>query len=364
MKTNFLRYYVTLLCVVFLLISGNSFAQKKNKYEKQTKSKVVDPVKLWKRVTGAIAATRYPYLRATEKEWPSCYKTIVNAWTRNYGLDGPGGSGFIYPGIVILDCKDRIRETAVVAMDTAVNKKNSKIWKYLSSLKNDNGTVPAFSLYVPVKEKEKAKKLIDDQDISNCKLHDYRIVKGYLEIDGSLVHHVIDGNKERERYLSPLPDSLRVRSRTQLYRVFRINATTGYPYFDQADNSWDPAFREAIVNDEVKRLGLPGPGNMGIIYPSVLVVDTFDRIRLIGMMEPAENVTEERASVWEFLSNSLDNEKYKFLYIHVPHGLEDMAYDILQRHDIKYSGLRGYSISEDGKLLIWLRYTNIKEDNR
>jgi ketosteroid isomerase-like protein len=35
MKTNFLRYYVTLLCVVFLLISGNSFAQKKNKYEKE-----------------------------------------------------------------------------------------------------------------------------------------------------------------------------------------------------------------------------------------------------------------------------------------------------------------------------------------
>jgi len=170
--------------------------------------------------------------------------------------------------------------------------------------------------------------------------------------------------KEKEKYLAPLPDSLKVSTNAQLYRVFRINATTGYPYFDQADNSWDPAFREAIVNDEVKRLGLPGPGDMGIIYPSVLIVDTLDRIRLIGLMEPPENVTEERAKVWEFLSNSLDYGKYKFLYIHVPHGLEDKAFDILKRNNIKYSGLRGYSIGEDGKLLIWLRYTNIAEDNR
>jgi hypothetical protein len=357
------RKYLVSVLIFTILLSTSVFSQVKDE-KKIEKSKVVDPVKLWKRVTGAIAATRYPYLNVTEDSWPSCYKTIVNAWENNYGLDGPEGTGFIYPGIVILDCEDNIKEIAMIEMASTVNEQRSHIWKFLSSLRNKNGTTPDFSIYVPVVAKDKAAALIKSESIVNFKLHAYRIKKGYLEVDGELVHHAIDGMKEKEKYLAPLPDSLKVSTNAQLYRVFRINATTGYPYFDQADNSWDPAFREAIVNDEVKRLGLPGPGDMGIIYPSVLIVDTLDRIRLIGLMEPPENVTEERAKVWEFLSNSLDYGKYKFLYIHVPHGLEDKAFDILKRNNIKYSGLRGYSIGEDGKLLIWLRYTNIAEDNR
>jgi len=98
--------FVTIFSILqpVLLFSQNS-----------TKSRIVDPVKQWHRIEGAIAATRYPFLGATEKEWPSDYRTVVNGFQENFGLNGPEGMGFIYPGIVIFDGRGNIKEIVLGA---------------------------------------------------------------------------------------------------------------------------------------------------------------------------------------------------------------------------------------------------------
>jgi hypothetical protein len=79
-------------------------------------------------------------------------------------------------------------------------------------------------------------------------------------------------------------------------------------------------------------------------------------VQELGMVESEENITPERANLWQFLSDSASvGRKYKKLFVYAPKGLEKKALDILEGNDIEYDGLRGYSI-EDG----WLKIHPIK----
>jgi hypothetical protein len=346
--------FVTIFSILqpVLLFSQNS-----------TKSRIVDPVKQWHRIEGAIAATRYPFLGATEKEWPSDYRTVVNGFQENFGLNGPEGMGFIYPGIVIFDGRGNIKEIVLVEMADSVDTEKARTWKFLSTCKNSDGSMALFSLYVPREVKGQTFDIIRESKIDNCSLHTYHVVGGYLEVDGSLVHNVFISSSDKKRYEAEILDSQKVTSEVQRNRVVRINAATGYPYLDQGDNSWSPAFR-VVVNDEIKRFGIQGPDDMGMIYPSIIILDEGDQLECFGLIEPAENESEERSKVWKFLSEILDNPaSYKFLFIHVPHGLEEKAYRILKKNNIAFAGLRGYSIL-DNKLLITIRTFEKSIDNR
>ncbi len=354
--------WFTAVVIMVVLFIGSANSQN-SILKDRPKSKVVDHTKLWYRITGAVAATRYPFLDETEKTWPVDYRTIVNGAHQNFAIEGPNGYTFIYPSIVILDADDNIKQIAVVENSSLVTEERAKIWKFLSTCFDSKNTKATFDVYVPVADEAKAAKLLKANDVDNYTLYGYQIVTGYLEIDGSFVHNVFDAGTDISTTVADVPIRQRVTSEVMRNRIIRINATTGYPYFDQADNSWSTTFKPYVINDEVKRFGLKGTDDMGMVYPSILILDEGDYIRLIGMIEPAENVTEERAKVWRFLSDRLDNKSLKFLYIHVPHGMEKKALNILERNKINYSGLRGYSVV-DGKLLITLVTTLSKGDNR
>ena len=77
------------------------------------------------------------------------------------------------------------------------------------------------------------------------------------------------------------------------------------------------------------------------------------------MIARAEDVTEERANLWQFLSDYTSmGRRYKKLFVYVPQGLEDKAQNILENNNVDYDGLRSYAII-DG----WLKVSPIKTHN-
>ncbi|MBD3206644.1 hypothetical protein GF319_09930 [Candidatus Bathyarchaeota archaeon] len=135
----------------------------------------------------------------------------------------------------------------------------------------------------------------------------------------------------------------------QRNRITRIIAATRFPFVDQPEESW-PNCYQTIVNDEQKRFGLAGP--MGVVYPSIVILNCDGGVQELGMVERAEDVNEERAELWQFLSDSASvGRKFKKLFIYVPRGLQEKALSILEGNDIEYDGLREYDV-EDGSLKI------------
>ncbi len=140
----------------------------------------------------------------------------------------------------------------------------------------------------------------------------------------------------------------------QRHRITRIIAATRFPFVDQPEDSWPPCYK-TIVNDEEKRFGLLAPWGE-VVYPSIVILNCDGGVQELGVVESEENITPERANLWQFLSDSASvGRKYKKLFVYAPKGLEKKALDILEGNDIEYDGLRGYSI-EDG----WLKIHPIK----
>jgi hypothetical protein len=140
----------------------------------------------------------------------------------------------------------------------------------------------------------------------------------------------------------------------QRHRITRIIAATRFPFVDQPEDSWPPCYK-TIVNDDERRFGLLSPWGE-VVFPSIVILNCEGGVQELGMVEAAENVTPERAKLWQFLSDSASvGRKVKKLFVYVPNGFEEKALGILERNDIEYDGLRGYSIV-DG----WLKIHPIK----
>ena len=150
----------------------------------------------------------------------------------------------------------------------------------------------------------------------------------------------------------------------QRHRVTRIIAATRFPFVDQEEDSWPPSY-QTIVNDEQNRFGLKGPENIGIIYPSIVILRGDGGVQELGMVEPAENVNDERAVVWQFLSDCASvGRKYKKLFIYVPYGLEENALKILEENEVEYDGLRGYGIVEGNLKIYPIKTHDSPQDHR
>ena len=140
----------------------------------------------------------------------------------------------------------------------------------------------------------------------------------------------------------------------QRHRITRIIAATRFPWVDQEEDSWPPCYK-TIVNDEEQRFGLLSPWGE-VIFPSVVILNCEGGMQELGMVEAAENVVDERAKIWKFLSDSASvGRTHKKLFVYVPVGYQEKALGILEGNDIEYDGLREYSI-EDG----WLKIHPIK----
>ena len=140
----------------------------------------------------------------------------------------------------------------------------------------------------------------------------------------------------------------------QRHRITRIIAATRFPFVDQLEDSWPPCYK-TIVNDSERRFGLLAPWGE-VVYPSIVILNCEGGVQELGMVEAAENITPERAKLWQFLSDSASvGRKVKKLFVYVPNGYEEKALGILDGNNIEYDGLRGYSIV-DG----WLKIHPIK----
>ena len=140
----------------------------------------------------------------------------------------------------------------------------------------------------------------------------------------------------------------------QRHRITRIIAATRFPFVDQPEDSWPPCYK-TIINDDERRFGLLSPWGK-VVYPSIVILNCEGGVQELGMVEAAENVTPERAKLWQFLSDSASvGRKVKKLFVYVPNGFEEKALGILERNDIEYDGLRGYSIVD-----CWLKIHPIK----
>ena len=136
----------------------------------------------------------------------------------------------------------------------------------------------------------------------------------------------------------------------QRHRVSRIIAATRFPFIDQPEDSWPPCYK-TIINDEERRFGLLSPWGE-VVYPSIVILNCEGGVQEIGMVEASENVNQERAKLWQFLSDSASvGRRVKKLFIYVPVGYEEKALELLEGNSLEYDGLRGYGI-EDGELKI------------
>ncbi|MCW5720707.1 MAG: hypothetical protein KIS86_06150 [Devosia sp.] len=128
-------------------------------------------------VVRTIAATRFPFPGQTT--WPEGYITNTNVPTRKISIQTPVGEHF--PDIVIVDKTGVIREMGEVEMDIS-----EAALPYLAagSALTDNDTptkVKHFFVYVPAGHEERAKKLLEDNNIS------YAGVRGFtVTEDGSV----------------------------------------------------------------------------------------------------------------------------------------------------------------------------------
>jgi len=152
-----------------------------------------------------------------------------------------------------------------------------------------------------------------------------------------------------------------VDSEVQRNRIIRIIAATRFPFVDQGD-SW-PLNYQTIVNDERKRFGIKGP--MGIVYPSIVILRGDGGVQELAMVERAEDVIEERANLWQFLSNCASvGRTYKKLFVYVPQGLENNAQKILEDNNIEYDGLRSYAIVYGTLKIVPIKTNDSPHDHR
>ena len=108
-----------------------------------------------------------------------------------------------------------------------------------------------------------------------------------------------------------------VEAERQRHRITRIIAATRFPFVDQPEESWPPCYK-TIVNDEENRFGLLTPWGE-IVFPSIVILNCEGGVQELGIVETSENVSQDRAKVWQFLSESASiGRKYKKLFIYVP----------------------------------------------
>src|SRR5579885_2933310 len=114
------------------------------------------------RVVRWIAATRFPF--PGQQSWPADYVTITNETEQRRSV--PTTVGPVFPDIVVVDGKERIREGGVV--ETEVREEMAATWAALSPAFDDDTKtgVRHFFVYVPRGTEQQALALLRLYDIS------------------------------------------------------------------------------------------------------------------------------------------------------------------------------------------------------
>ena len=131
-------------------------------------------------------------------------------------------------------------------------------------------------------------------------------------------------------------------------RAVRFIAANRFPFPDQTD--W-PAGYVTITNESSALRGIPTED--GTHYPDIIIVDANDEIREVGEVET--EVRAEHAHHWRIGSEASDNKTttgVKHFFVYVPPGDEARAEQILRDNSISFSGVRTWTIAEEGNVVI------------
>jgi hypothetical protein len=131
-------------------------------------------------------------------------------------------------------------------------------------------------------------------------------------------------------------------------RAVRYIAANRFPFPGQT--TWKPD-NVTITNETDKRVGILT--SSGMHYPDIVITGEDGAIRETGEVEI--DVKPEYAEYWRISSDASDNETdtgVKHFFVYVPEGWEDAAAHLIDEHEISYSGLRTYRVSESGAISV------------
>jgi len=139
---------------------------------------VLDPETQINRIARIIASTRFPFV--DQETWPKGQKTIVNDEMKRYAINTDVGT--LYPNIVIANPDGSIREIGLVEQEAAITETSIQQWKALSQVAPYGREYKKLFIYVPEGKEEKAKKLLEENEIDYDGIRGYRIEKQTLKI--------------------------------------------------------------------------------------------------------------------------------------------------------------------------------------
>ena len=142
-------------------------------------------------------------------------------------------------------------------------------------------------------------------------------------------------------------------------RIARIIAATRFPFVDQ--ENWSDS-NTTTVNDETRRYGIKW--EMGILYPSIVVANPDGSIREFGLVEGAEDISEESLERWRALSDVAPyGREHKKMFLYVPEGYEERTLSLLEGNGIDYDGIRGYRVEKQSLRILPFKTQNDEYDH-
>jgi hypothetical protein len=146
---------------------------------------------------------------------------------------------------------------------------------------------------------------------------------------------------------------------TLRHRITRIIAATRFPFVDQ--ESWGRD-HQTIVNDEVKRYAINTP--YGVLYPSIIITNDDGSLREIGVVESAEDISEDSISRWKALSDVAPyGREFKKLFLYVPEGYEAKTLKYFEDEGINFDGIRGYRVENQVLKILPFKTLNDEYDD-
>jgi len=143
------------------------------------------------------------------------------------------------------------------------------------------------------------------------------------------------------------------------HRITRIIAATRFPFVDQ--ETWGDD-HVTIVNDETKRFAVKWEG--GVLYPSIVITKEDGELREFGLVEAAEDISEESVPRWKALSETAPyGREHKKLFLYVPEGHEEEALQLLEGNGIDYDGIRGYRVENQTLRILPFKTLNDEYDD-
>lgn len=128
----------------------------------------------------------------------------------------------------------------------------------------------------------------------------------------------------------------------------RYIAANRFPFPDQTD--W-PGDYVTITNEAGERHGIPTPD--GQHFPDIIIVDGNGQIREVGEVET--EVTAGMVERWRTGSEASDDKTttgVRHFFVYVPPGDEALAESLLRDNGISFSGVRTWSVDDDGNIII------------